>query len=192
MMRHKGSVEMDASEGLSEEAAEDMANADVAIEDTAKEDMNEDEIPKEDIDRISKDLEDARKLADERLDQLRRCRAELDNVLRRTAREKEELAKYASEKLICKLLCVLDSLEQASKHDEGSRVLFMQLLDILKSEGLSPIDSIGKKFDPYIHEAMFQINSEDAEDGTVAQELQRGYALNSKVIRFSKVAVAKR
>ena len=71
-------------------------------------------------------------------------------------------------------------------------MLFNQLFDLLKSEGLSPIDAIGKKFDPYAHEAMFQINSESIEDGTVAQEIQRGYALNSKVIRFSKVAVVKR
>jgi len=176
------SSEISASEGLSEEATEDTDNKDI----------DKDEILKEDMDKMSKELEDARRLADERLDQLMRCRAEMDNVLKRTAREKEEQAKYASERLICKLLCVLDSLEQASKHDEGSKVLFMQLLDILKSEGLSPIDAIGKKFDPYIHEAMFQINSEDVEDGTVAQEIQRGYALNSKVIRFSKVAVVKR
>ncbi len=174
MRQHMNSSEMNASEGLSEEATEDK-------------DM--DEILLEDKDKM---LKDAQRLADERLDQLMRCRAELDNVLKRTAREKEELAKYASERLICKLLCVLDSLEQASKHDEGSRVLFRQLLDILKGEGLSPIDAIGKKFDPYIHEAMFQINSEDVEDGTVAQEIQRGYALNSKVIRYSKVAVVKR
>ncbi|MGA9100063.1 MAG: nucleotide exchange factor GrpE [Methanotrichaceae archaeon] len=177
MIRHMNSKEMNASEGLSEEATEDMGK---------------DEIQKEETDKIQKELEDARRLADERLDQLMRCRAELDNVLKRTAREKEEQAKYASERLICKLLCVLDSLEQASKHDEGSRVLFNQLFDLLKSEGLSPIDAIGKKFDPYAHEAMFQINSESIEDGTVAQEIQRGYALNSKVIRFSKVAVVKR
>lgn len=187
MIRCINSNKMNASEGLSEEATEDMAN-----EETATKDTDKNEILKEDKDNISPELMDARMLADARLDQLIRCRAELDNVLKRTAREKEENAKYASERLICKLLCVLDSLEQASLHDEGSKVLFNQILDILKSEGLTPIDAIGKKFDPFIHEAMFQINSEDVEEGTVAQEIQRGYALNSKVIRFSKVAVAKR
>jgi molecular chaperone GrpE len=137
-------------------------------------------------------LEEAQRLADERLDQLMRCRAELDNVLKRTVREKEELAKYASERLISRLLCVLDSLEQAAKHDEGSKMLYQQLFDILRGEGLAPIEAVGCKFDPYVHEALFQIKSEDMEEDTVAKEIQRGYALNSKIIRFSKVAVAKR
>ncbi len=163
------SSEVKSTEGPSEESTEDADLADML-----------------------KEFEDAKRLADERLDQLMRCRAELDNVMKRTAREKEEQAKYASEKLICKLLCVLDSLEQASKHDEGSKVLYQQLLDILKGEGLAPIDAIGCKFDPYRHEALFQIKSEDMEEDTIAQEIQRGYLLNSKVVRFSKVAVAKR
>lgn len=177
MMRRMDSDEINASQDLPEGAIEDAG---------------EDKLLKEEKDRLQKELDDAQRVANERLDQLLRCRAELDNVLKRTAREKEEQIKYASERLICKLLCVLDSLEQASLHDEGSKVLFNQLLDILRSEGLAPIDAIGKKFDPYIHEAMFQVSSTDIEDGTVAQEIQRGYALNSKVIRFSKVAVTKR
>jgi molecular chaperone GrpE len=136
-------------------------------------------------------LEEAQSLAEERLDLLKRCRADLDNTLKIVAREKNEHAKYASERLISKLLCVLDSLEQASKHDQGSEVLYQQLLGILKNEGLEPIDAIGKKFDPYQHEAMMQIKSEELEEGCVTKEIQRGYTLNSKVIRFSKVAVVK-
>ena len=76
-------------------------------------------------------LSSAESLAAERLDLLMRCRAELDNVMKRSAREKEETVKYASEKLVCKLLPVLDSLDAAAKHDEGSRILYNQLLDIL-------------------------------------------------------------
>ena len=85
--------------------------------------------------------------AEERLDLLMRCRADLDNVLKRSVREKEENIKYASEKLVCKLLPVLDSLEQAAKHDQGSNVLYMQLLASLASEGLAPIEAKGMKFD---------------------------------------------
>jgi len=140
---------------------------------------------------LQKQLEEANSLANERFDQLMRCRAELDNALKIAAREKQEQIKYASEKLMCKLLCVLDSLEQASKHDEGSKVLYQQLLDILKSEGLAPIEACGKKFDPYRHEALMQVSSDELEEGTGAQEIQRGYTLNSRVIRFSKVAVVK-
>ena len=137
-------------------------------------------------------LSSAEKLAEERLDQLMRCRADLDNVMKRAARDREEHAKYASEKLIGKLLPVLDSLEQAAKHDEGSRVLYSQLLDVLSAEGLVPIEARGKKFDPYRHEALFQVQNDDLEEGMVAEEIQRGYLCNSRVLRFSKVAVSKK
>ena len=108
----------------------------------------------------------ARSLSEERLDLLMHCRADLDNVLRRSAREKEENVKYASEKLIAKLLPVLDSLDQAAKHDEGTKVLYAQLLGILSAEGLTTIDAVGKKFDPYQHEALIQVES-----GAVAKPL---------------------
>ena len=137
-------------------------------------------------------LEEAQNLAEERLDQLKRCRADLDNTLKIVTREREEHARYASEKLVSKLLCVLDSLEQASKHDEGCKALYHQLLDVLKGEGLEPITALGQKFDPYNHEALMQVKSDELDEDYVAQEIQRGYTLNSRVIRFSKVAVVKR
>jgi molecular chaperone GrpE len=141
---------------------------------------------------LNKLLEETQKLAEERLDQLKRCRADLDNTLKIMARQREEHARFASEKLVSKLLCVLDSLEQASKHDEGCKVLYNQLLDVLKGEGLEPIVALGQKFDPYKHEALMQVKSDELEEDSVAQEIQRGYTLNSRVIRFSKVAVVKR
>lgn len=141
---------------------------------------------------LKKRLEEAQNLAVERLDQLKRCRADLDNTLKIVAREKEVHARYASEKLVSKLLCVLDSLEQASKHDEGCKMLYNQLLDVLRGEGLEPIEALGKKFDPYKHEALMQVKSDEFDEDYVAQEIQRGYTLNSRVIRFSKVAVVKR
>jgi molecular chaperone GrpE len=137
-------------------------------------------------------LLEAQSLAEERLDQLLRCRADLDNVMKRAAKEKEEYVKYASEKIICKLLPVLDSLDQAAKHDQGTKVLYQQLLDILKADGLVPVEAVGKKFDPYRHEALYQVKADELEEDTVAEEIQKGYLFNSRVIRFSKVAVAKR
>lgn len=137
-------------------------------------------------------LQEAQSLAEERLDLLLRCRADLDNVIKRAAKEKEEYVKYASEKLICKLLPVLDSLDQAAKHDQGTQVLYQQLLDILKADGLVPMEAVGKKFDPYRHEALYQVKTDDLEEDTVAEEIQKGYLFKSRVIRFSKVAVAKR
>jgi molecular chaperone GrpE len=147
---------------------------------------------KRQLEESQKKLEDAERLAEERMDRLLRSSAELDNVMKRAAREREESAKYASEKLVCKLLPMLDSLDQASLHDEGIKVLHQQFLDILKGEGLTPLECVGKKFDPYRHEALFQVKREDLEEDTVAEEIQKGYLFGPRVIRFSKVAVAKR
>lgn len=152
----------------------------------------DDEEEVESIQTLQDKLKTAQCLADERYAQLMRCHADLDNVIRRTAKEKEAYTKFASESLVKKLLSIIDSLEQAAKHDEGSQVLLSQLMTILHGEGLEPIKSVGTKFDPYMHEAMMQVPSEDMDDDMVAQEFQKGYKLYSKVIRTSKVAVVKR
>jgi len=150
------------------------------------------ETPSGSIDGLEIKLALAEGLAKERLELLMHCRADMDNLQKRSAREKEENVKYASEKLISKLLPVIDSLELAAKHDEGCRVLCMQLESILSAEGLAPIEAKGLKFDPYRHEALYQVESNDQEEGTVVEEIQKGYIFNSHVIRYSKVAVAKR
>jgi molecular chaperone GrpE len=162
-----------------------MADADVKS-------VEKPETPDANVEELRLQFSSAQSLAEERLDLLMRCRADLDNVMKRSAREKEDNVKYASEKLVSKLLPVLDSLEAAAKHDEGSKVLYMQLLDILLGEGLMPIETKGMKFDPYRHEALFQVETKELEEGIVAEEIQKGYIFNSHVIRFSKVAVAKR
>ena len=85
----------------------------------------------------------------------------------------------------------MDSFEQALKNDyEDVKVLFDQLWHILSAQGLSKIDAIGMKFDPYLHEALMQEESE-AEEGTVLEELQTGYIFKDKILRHTKVKVAK-
>lgn len=146
----------------------------------------------DDLSRLKAELEESKRLAEERLEQLMRCRAELDNLIKRNVREREELVRFASESIIRKLLSFMDSLEQAAKHDDGSKALYDQFIAIMRSEGLEPIDAMGKMFDPFLHEAMMQVNSQEVDDGVIVQEFQKGYTLHSKVIRTSKVAVAKR
>jgi len=148
--------------------------------------------PDANVEELQLQLSSAQSLAEERLDLLMRCRADLENIMKRSVREKEGNIRYASEKLVSKLLPVIDSLDAAAKHDEGSKALYMQLLDILSGEGLMPIEAKGMKFDPYRHEALFQVETEELEEGVVVEEIQKGYLFNSHVIRFSKVAVAKR
>jgi molecular chaperone GrpE len=148
--------------------------------------------PKEDLADLARRLQQAQDLAEERYDQLMRCRAELDNVIKRASREKEEYARYASQELIGKLLPILDSLEQAARHDQGADLLFRKLCGVLEAEGLASIEALGKRFDPYLHDALFKVESTDLEEDMVAEEIQKGYLLHSRVIRHSKVAVAKK
>lgn len=177
---------------FSAEVAVLMTLAAETVSEQAEKAPEEEAEPKEDLADLARMLMEAQDLADERYSQLMRCRAELDNVMKRAAREKEEYARYASQELIQKLLPILDSLEQAARHDQGASLLFRQLYSLLQAEGLASIEALGNRFDPYMHEALFKVESRDLEEDVVAEEIQKGYLLHSKVIRHSKVAVAKK
>ncbi len=156
---------------------------------------------KEDTESILKEkekqLEEETKKAKEYLDHLQRLQAEFDNFRKRTEQEKQYIIKQANSELIQKLLVILDSFELAfktqKKDDEfskGIKLIFSEIYTILEKEGLKKIECLGKKFDPNFHEVMLQEES-DEEEGTIIEELQKGYLLNDKVIRFSKVKVSK-
>lgn len=131
------------------------------------------------------------KLAADRLTQLKYLQADFDNLKKQCDKEKSECVKFANEELIRELLHVLDSFDQALEIDknEGIKQLYQQFFSILEKNGLKKIDAIGKTFDPYYHEALIQEKSVYPE-GTILEELQKGYLLNSKVIRSSKVKIS--
>jgi len=140
--------------------------------------------------------------------------AEFENQIKRINKEKEEAEKYANRKLIEKLLSILDAFEIALKDNknkneenknikieeknykdkfyEGMKMIYNNLKKILEEENLREIDAVGKKFDPYYHEALFQEENNDLPEETVTGEIQKGYTLNSKVIRTSKVKISKK
>lgn len=148
---------------------------------------------------LENELEQAKAKADEYYTHLQRLKAEFDNFRRRTVKEKEEIAKYASERVIMSLLPVLDNFERAlesakSNQDfdafsQGVEMIFRQLMKVLEEEGLKPIKAHGEQFDPNLHEAMFREES-DEEENTILEELQKGYYLKDKVIRPSRVKVS--
>jgi molecular chaperone GrpE len=130
-------------------------------------------------------------------DQLLRKTAELDNVIKRTAKEKLDLIDYANEKLILKILGIVDDFSNAleagrksSDYDsflKGIELINNKITRLLEEEGVKPIESAtGKPFDVNLHEAMMSMPSE-SEEGTVIQEMMKGYELRGKVIRHSKV-----
>lgn len=131
---------------------------------------------------------------------LLRAQADLENFRRRTRKEKEEQAKYASLPVIKALLPALDNLDRAlsASHAsdsseglvQGVEMVNRQIMDILKQEGLKPIQAVGEPFDPQYHEAVMQVEHEKYEPGIVVEELQKGYRLKDRVIRPSMVKVS--
>jgi len=132
-------------------------------------------------------------------DRYLRLAAEFENYKKRTSRQFEGIIKNSNEKIITSILEVVDNFERAleasnstdfASFREGTELIYQHLSEILKNEGLEPIDAVGKKFNPNLHEAMMQVESDEYPEGVVVQEISRGYKLNGKVIRFSKVAVS--
>lgn len=148
----------------------------------------------------SQELEQAQgEIADLR-ERLIRSQADFENYKRRMAREKEELAVYANQKLLLNLLPVLDNLERAlatqpatgdEKLRQGVEMTARSFREILAKEGVSPIEAVGRPFDPNEHEAVMTEESTEHEDGTVLFEFQKGYRLGDRVIRPSMVKVCK-
>ena len=137
-------------------------------------------------------LVEAERQRDEYLDALQRLKAEFDNYRKRVARDQQELAARAHERLVRELVPVLDDLERAINHegdiDEGVRLVHRALADALAKEGLTEIETDGK-FDPHTQEALLSQPS-DAEEGTVIQVLQRGYKLGDLVLRPARVVIS--
>lgn len=127
---------------------------------------------------------------------LQRLQAEFENYKKRIDKEKEEFVKYTKADLILEILPTLDSFEMALKNAsdkkkfiKGVELIFAQFYSLLESEGLRPIEALGKKLDPYKHEVLMKQES-DKEEDTVLEELQKGYMLNDKILRPSKVKVS--
>ena len=133
-----------------------------------------------------------KKLSEEYLNDLKRVQAEFENYKKRIDKEVQEYKKYATESFIVKLLPILDSFQEALKHhnDEGLKLIYNQFYSTLKKEGLQEINCVNEKFDPYKHEVLMQEHSD--KDSMIIEEFQKGYILNGKVIRHSKVKVGKK
>lgn len=129
-----------------------------------------------------------------------RVQADFDNFRRRTQKEKEDLGKYASSKLITELLPVIDNFERALQASEenpefesfskGVNMIFRQLESVLATEGLSAMKSVGEPFNPEYHQAIMQVESDEYEEGIVVEEVQKGYMLKDKVLRPAMVKVS--
>ena len=146
--------------------------------------------------------EDADK-AEECQDKMLRLQADFDNTRKRLDKEKQDFVKFANEGIILELLNILDDLERTvdlaqSKHQDlqvflkGVEMILAHLYEMLKEYGVKPIEAEGKIFDPNYHEALMQAEDKDLPEHTIVEELQKGYLLNDRVIRTTKVKVSKK
>jgi len=139
--------------------------------------------------------------ADEYWDRLLRLQAEFDNAKKRMQKEKIDFIKFASEEIILELLGILDDLERSveatqTKHEDpqaflkGIEMILAHLYEMLKKKGVRVIESKGKQFDPHLHEALMQEETDKFDEDIIIEELQKGYLLEDRVIRTAKVKVA--
>ncbi|OWR29460.1 nucleotide exchange factor GrpE [Saccharibacillus sp. O23] len=137
---------------------------------------------------------------EEYMQRLARSQADFDNFRKRTIREKEELGKYASSKLIAELIPVIDNFgraldtrpegEASESFVKGVEMIYRQFDNVLQAEGLTTMETVGQPFNPEFHQAVMQVESDEHEEGIVVEELQKGYMLKDKVLRPAMVKVS--
>lgn len=196
-------------EGADEENTSEAENTEkeVAAENTAKAETSDDEA--DDVDPADKDEKKSlfkkkkKDKKDEQIeelnDRLKRQMAEFENFRKRTEKEKTQMFDMGAKTIIEKILPVVDNFERglaAVSEDQkddpfitGMDKIYKQMMAELDAVGVKPIDCIGQEFDPDFHNAVMQVENDELESGTVAQELQKGYMYKDTVVRHSMVSV---
>ena len=176
----------------------------VEVDSLVEEDVEDGEAEEEVEEQIELDpLTIAQNEAEDYKDRWLRLAAEFENYKKRTAREFSALVSSASENVIRDLLPTLDAVRRALDHkgeegkpdsesyQEGVRMILEQFPKTLENRGLLEIETVGQPFDPNLHEAMMQVESENHDEGIVTDVVERGYMLGEKVVRHAKVVVSR-
>ncbi len=166
-----------------------------------KENKNNKEKEGGDKDKNLKELEEVKKERDEYLNGWKRARADFANYKKNEGSRLKEARRKEKKKHILEFLEVLDSFRLAEKNMDKEEVdknyldgfesIKKQLLNILKSNGVEEIDSVGEKFDPNLHEAVVMIEKEGVDSEEIIEEVRKGYLLDGELLRPAKVKVAK-
>ena len=184
-------LEADASAEKSEEPKEEQPEE--------KAEAHEEKGHKKKKDKADKKTEELKEKVDQLQDKCMRQMAEFENFRKRSEKEKSAMFETGAKSVIEKILPVIDNFERGlaavpeeQKDDAfvtGMDKVYKQMLTELDAIGVKPIEALGKEFDPDLHNAVMQVESEEYEPGTVAQELQKGYTYKDNVVRHSMVAV---
>ena len=177
-----------------EHSAPEITVLEKRLAEKAAQESDDEEAPE-----VPVNLVDAREQIDELKARVLRLTADYDNYRKRAQREKEDVRQFANQGLLEKLLPVLDNFEMAitavkeadPSIKDGVQMIYDQLFAVLKGSGMEPIDAMGEAFDPNLHEALSQEETADVNEGTVVQQVQRGYKLNERLVRPARVVVAK-
>lgn len=158
--------------------------------------QDDDTVPVESVDSLRETVEGLKKELEEEKDRYLRLYAEFQNYRNRTTKEKTESYNNATAKCVEEILPVIDNFERAleqectdEKYKDGMEMIFKHLIGILNKMGVKEIESLGKPFDPRIHNAIQKVASDEFESDTVCNVFQKGYTLNEKIIRPAMVQV---
>lgn len=187
----------EAEESAAEESAPETAPEDAAKDaaDAAAPDAQE--ASEDDASALKAQVESLQAALAEKDNRVKRLQADFENFRRRTSKEREELANVVTQDLLKGMLPILDNFDRAMAAEQkdsesfqkGVEMIYTQLHETLKNDGLEPIETEGQKFDPNFHQAVMRVENPDLEDDTIAQELQKGYIVKGRVIRPSMVQV---
>ena len=157
----------------------------------------------EDVESLRSELEHLRKQAEADREQLLRVSAEFENYKKRAQRHMEDFKKYANEALLKELLTVVDNLERAISSSgavaskspdacivEGVEMTLKEIMRVFEKFHVTPIDALGKPFDPSIHEAVMQEETDAFPSNTVCNVLQKGYMIHDRLLRPAMVSVS--
>ena len=171
---------------------EQLQNEQVQSEETQQEEKDELALAYEKIAQLEAKLAETE-------NRLLRLHADFDNYRRRVRLDMEAAEKYRAQNLVADLLPILDNFERALQvqvEDEkaksllqGMEMVYRSLIEALKKEGVEAIESVGKPFDPHVHQAVMQVDDQNYEPNTVVEEFQKGYKLKDRVIRPAMVKV---
>lgn len=146
---------------------------------------------------LKKQIETQKIQLDESEDRLKRVAAEFDNYKKRSAKEKDGLYNSLIADIVSNFLPILDNLEKAAQtetkdeeYKKGIELVLKQFKDVLSAKGVTEIESVGKTFDPELHEAVSSIQDETKGEKEIVQEYRKGYMIGNRVIRHSMVIVA--
>lgn len=197
-LSEKENLQIDEEEQAKEEITTEEGDT-IKEEDIAKE---EDDSDSEDISEICEEIDPLQQaLADLESfkDRYLRSAAELDNFRKRTARTRSDVREETLRDALLQFAPVMDNMRRALDQEtqgvdalkEGIELIYDQLRSAFSTYGLEPIQAVDSEFDPNLHEAMMEVEDSERTPGTVIQEMEKGYTLNGKIVRPSRVVVSK-